>query len=143
MLAPDVNVLVDTFRADSPHHARIGPWWRGVVASDQTLALFEPVLAGFLRVVTHPRVFDPPAPIEAALAFVAALTGRPNALVLRSGKRHWPIFERLCRETDARGNLVADAYFAALAIENGCTWITSDRDFARFRGLDWRPPGAS
>ncbi len=142
MLAPDVNILVDAFRADSPHHDRVAPWWRSVVASEQTFALFEPVLAGFLRVVTHPRVFDPPAPFEAALAFVAALESQPNALRLRPGNRHWGIFRNLCRASEARGNLVADADLAALAIEQGCTLVTSDRDFARFPGLDWRPPGA-
>jgi toxin-antitoxin system PIN domain toxin len=140
LIAPDVNVLVDAFREDSPHHARVGPWWRSVVASERSFALFDAVLAGFLRVVTHPRVFDPPAPLERALAFVHALESQPNAVRLRAGDRHWEIFERLCRESDARGNLIADAYLAALAIEQGCTWVTSDRDFARFRGLDWRPP---
>jgi uncharacterized protein len=38
------------------------------------------------------------------------------------------------------GNLVQDAWFAALAIESGCEWITTDRDFARFDGLQWRAP---
>jgi uncharacterized protein len=56
MLAPDVNVLVDAFREDSPHHARIAPWFRAVVAGDAPFALFEPVLAGFVRVATHPRI---------------------------------------------------------------------------------------
>jgi toxin-antitoxin system PIN domain toxin len=141
MLAPDVNVLVDAFREDSPHHERIAPWWRAVVADERPFALFEPVLAGFARVVTHPRVFDPPAPLARAFDFVAALRGQPNALVLRPGPRHFGIFESLCRAADARGNLVADAYLAALAVEHGCTWVTSDRDYARFPGLDWRPPG--
>lgn len=141
MLAPDVNVLVDTFREDSPHHARVAPWWRSVVVADAPFALFEPVLAGFLRVVTHPRVFDPPAPLDSALRFVAALREQPNALVVRSGPRHFGLFESLCRAADARGNLVADAWLAALALEHGCTWVTSDRDYARFPGLDWRPPG--
>ena len=142
MIAPDVNVLVDAFREDSPHHARVAPWWRSVVASERTFALFEQVLAGFVRVVTHPRIFDPPAPLDRALEFVEAIEAQPNALRLRSGERHWEIFVKLCRASDARGNLVADAYLAALAIEHGCTWITSDRGFARFEGLDWRPPGA-
>jgi toxin-antitoxin system PIN domain toxin len=141
MLAPDVNVLVDAFREDSPHHARVVPWWRKVVASQQPFALFEPVLAGFVRVVTHPRIFDPPAPLELALDFLAAVRAQPNALVLRSGPRHFAIFESFCRAAEARGNLVADAYLAALAVEHGCTWVTSDRDYARFPGLDWRPPG--
>jgi predicted nucleic acid-binding protein len=52
------------------------------------------------------------------------------------------MFTRLCRTADARGNLVADAYLAALAIESGSELITTDRDFARFEGLDWRPPPA-
>ncbi len=141
LLAPDVNVLVDAFRADSPHHARIGPWWREVIASVRSVVLFEPVLAGFLRVVTHPRVFDPPAPLALALSFVDALESQPNVMRLAPGERHWEIFRALAVASEARGNLVADAYLAALAIERGCTWISSDRDFARFPGLDWRPPG--
>ncbi|PYY22410.1 MAG: hypothetical protein DMG62_13770 [Acidobacteria bacterium] len=54
------------------------------------------------------------------------------------GAQHWEIFIRLCKEADARGNLVADAWYAALAIESGCEWITLDRDYARFEGLRWR-----
>jgi hypothetical protein len=50
------------------------------------------------------------------------------------------IFKRLCSEADARGNLVPDAWFAALAIESGSEWITLDRDYARFPGLQWRVP---
>jgi hypothetical protein len=141
LLAPDVNVLVDAFRADSPHHGRVAPWWRGVVASEQSVVLFEPVLAGFLRVVTHPRIFDPPAPLDLALAFIDALESQPNVLRLPPGERHWEIFRKLAAAAEARGNLVADAWLAALALERGCTWITSDRDFARFPGLAWRPPG--
>jgi toxin-antitoxin system PIN domain toxin len=140
MIAPDVNVLVDAFREDSPHHGRVGAWLRRVLSEPAPVVFFEPVFAGFLRVVTHPRIFDPPAPIDAALAFVAALRRQPNALVRRPGTRHFEIFETLCRTADARGNLVADAYLAALAIESGCTWITSDRDYSRFPRLDWKTP---
>lgn len=100
----------------------------------------ELVLSGFLRVVTHPRVFRPPTPTERALEFADALRGRPSAVPLAPGARHWPIFARLCRELALRGNLVADAYLAALAIESGSEWITTDRDYARFPGLSWRHP---
>lgn len=44
-------------------------------------------------------------------------------------------------ETSTRGPRVTDAWFAALAIEHGCEWITMDRDFARFPGLKWSVPG--
>ena len=93
-----------------------------------------------MRVATHPRVFSPPAPIEAALAFANALRRQPNAVLLNTGPRHWEIFERLCVDAGAKGNLVADAYLAALAIETGSEWVTTDRDFSRFDGLRWRHP---
>lgn len=90
--------------------------------------------------MTHPGVFKPPTPIGQALAFADALRGQPNAVAIAPGPRHWPIFNRLCTESGARGNLVPDAYLAALAIESGSEWITTDRDYARFRGLRWRHP---
>lgn len=110
------------------------------VGSDEPVGLSEFVLSGFVRVATHPRVFSPPAPIERALEFANALRAQPNAVVVSPGARHWEIFERLCLGAGAKGNLVADAYLAALAIESGSEWITTDRDFSRFPGLRWRHP---
>jgi len=60
--------------------------------------------------------------------------------VVSPGERHWDIFTRLCKLADAKGNLVSDPFHAALAIESGAEWITTDRDFARFPGLLWRHP---
>jgi predicted nucleic acid-binding protein len=56
------------------------------------------------------------------------------------GERHWAIFRDLCVKSKTRGPRITDAWFAALAIEHGCTWITFDRDYARFDGLEWREP---
>lgn len=70
------------------------------------------------------------------------LLEQPNAIVVEPGRRHWQIFERLCRETDTTGSRVTDAWFAALAIEHGCEWVTLDRDFARFPGLKWSMPAS-
>ena len=98
------------------------------------------MLSGFLRIVTHPRIFDPPSPVEQALAFVEALTAAPNCARLAPGERHWHVFSRLCRDAGVRGNLVPDAYLAALAIDTGSELATADRGFARFPGLRWRHP---
>lgn len=98
------------------------------------------VMSGFLRVVTHPKVFDPPTPLEIALKFTETVIEHPHAVFVAPGNRHWEIFTDLCRKVDARGNLIPDAYFAALAIESGNTWVTSDRDYSRFPKLDWRHP---
>jgi len=140
MLAPDVNVLVYAFREELPEHEACRAWLRSLVRGEAAFAVFDLVLSGFLRIVTHPRIFSSPAPLGAALAFVDVIRTRPNCVTLQPGARHWSIFERLCRETRAKGNLVADAYLAALAIESGCEWVTSDRDFTRFPGLTVSSP---
>ena len=142
MILLDVNVLVHAYREDAPRHAPLRDWLEELVHSDSAFAVSDLVLSGFLRVVTHPRIFMPPTPLEGALEFAEALRSQPNCIVLALGKRHWSIFTRLCVEGDARGNLVPDAYLAALAIESGSELVTTDRDFARFPELDWRPPPA-
>jgi toxin-antitoxin system PIN domain toxin len=142
VVLPDVNVLVYAFREELPEHEPCRRWLEETVAADTAYALSDLVLAGFLRVVTHPRVFKTPAPLAAALAFVEALQAEPHCVPITPGERHWGIFERLCRECGAKGNLVPDAYLAALAIESGCEWVTTDRDYSRFAGLRWRHPAA-
>ncbi|UCC73727.1 MAG: type II toxin-antitoxin system VapC family toxin [Gemmatimonadota bacterium] len=140
MVLLDVNVLVHAYREDAPRHVPVRAWLEGLVYSDSAFAVSDLVLSGFLRVVTHPRIFAPPTPLERALEFADALRSQPNCIVLAPGDRHWSIFTRLCREGDARGNLVADAYLAALAVESGSELVSTDRDFARFAELDWLAP---
>ena len=59
-------------------------------------------------------------------------------MVLEPGRHHWEIFKELVHAANARSKLVTDAWFAALAIEHGCTWVTLDKDFSRFKGLKWK-----
>jgi hypothetical protein len=140
MMLVDVNVLVYAHRRDSPNHRAYLDWLTAAVSSDQAFGLADLVLSGFLRVVTHPRVFSPPSRLEDALRFVEELRSRPNAVPVAPGPRHWDIFVELCRKAGAKGNLVPDAYLAALAIESGSEWITTDRDYGRFPGLRFRQP---
>lgn len=140
MILPDVNVLVHAHRKDSARHAVCNRWLRGVLEDDTAFGVSELVLSGFVRIATHPKVFVDPSPLDAALAFTNQIRSQPQCLPVSPGERHWEIFTRLCREVGASGNLIPDAYLAALAIESGCEWITLDRDFGRFKGLRWRPP---
>lgn len=140
MILPDVNILVYSFREDAPDHRSFREWLQGVVDSEAPYGLSEIVLSGFLRVVTHPRVFRKPTPMRTALFFCESLRERPNAVLVSPGPRHWEIFARLCRTAGVKGNLVPDAYLAALAIESGSEWITTDRDFSRFPRLHWKHP---
>ena len=140
MILPDVNILLAAHREEAPHHNAVRTWLAEVVMQDAAFALSDLVLAGFMRIATNPRAFNPPTTPAMAIAFADALRSRPNAVVLKPSDRHWRIFTSLCTSANARGNLVSDAYHAALAIEHGCEWITLDRDFARFPGLKWSSP---
>lgn len=140
MLLPDVNVLVYAHREDAPDHQRYREWLESILAGESAFGMCDLVLSGFIRVATHPRIFAQPTPLETALQFVDEVRNRPNCVVVDPGPRHWGIFRRLCQSSGARGNLVPDAFLAALAIEHGLEWVTTDRDFARFEGLSWRHP---
>ena len=140
MILPDVNVLVYAHREDAPGHRAYREWLENVIHGDSAFGLSDLVVSGFLRVVTHPRIFAPPSPLGDAMEFAESLRGRPNGVAVTPGPDHWRIFRRLCEESGAKGNLVPDAFLAALAIERGCEWITTDGDFARFPGLRWRHP---
>ncbi|MCD4748481.1 MAG: type II toxin-antitoxin system VapC family toxin [Thermoanaerobaculales bacterium] len=140
MILPDVNVLVYAHRSDSPNHDRYRQWLEGILHSSPTFAVTDLVLSGFVRIVTHPKVFRDPTPLSDALEFVSEIRSRPNCVVVAPGQRHWDIFLRLCRQCAVRGNLVPDAYLAAMAIEGGLEWVTTDRDFSRFDELRWRHP---
>ena len=140
MILLDVNVLVHAFHEGAPDHPRYRAWLEGVVASPEPFAVSELVLSGFVRVATHPGIFDPPATTVEALDFASALRGQPNAVVVSPGARHWDLFVSLCTRAGAKGNMVPDAYLAALAIESGSEWITTDHDFSRFSALRWRHP---
>ncbi len=135
-----MNVLVYAFREDAPDHRRYREWLAAAIGSESAFGVSDIVLSGFVRVVTHPSVFNQPAPTARALEFAQSLRDRPNAVAIAPGAAHWQIFSRLCREVGAKGNLVADAFLAALAIESGSEWITADRDYSRFPGLHWRHP---
>lgn len=136
----DVNVLVYAHREDAHDHVLYRRWLEAVLDSDAAYGVSDLVLSGFIRIVTHPRIFREPSPLGAALDFASELRDRPNAVNILPGPRHWEIFTRFCRECGIKGSLVTDAYFAALALESGCEWVTTDRDYARFSDLRWRHP---
>jgi toxin-antitoxin system PIN domain toxin len=136
----DVNVLAAAFRSDAAGHDLSRRWLRRTLLSNARFGLSLQVLAAVLRITTNAKIFNPPSDLDEALEFCASLIDHPKALLIEPGVRHWEILSDLCRSVRAKGNLVSDAWFAALAIENTCEWITFDRDFARFQGLSWSLP---
>jgi uncharacterized protein len=140
VLLPDVNVLVAAHREAAPMHVAAREWLVAALGGEEAVALCLPVVSGFVRVSTSPRVFTPPSSLEEVFDFVRHLAGHPAALWLNPGRPHLSFLEELCHAADARGDLVSDAVIAALALEAGATVVTYDRDFARFPGLRWTTP---
>ena len=141
MLLPDVNVLIYAHVENSvPEHSEYAAWITRLATGPEPFALSVLVISGFIRVVTNPRVFNPPSTLDRSFAFVDSLLKRPQARIVGPGPNHMDIFERLCRESGATGKLVADAQHAAVAIEHGCTMVSTDSDFSRFPALRWQQP---
>lgn len=140
MQLPDVNLLVAAHREDAAMHMEAVQWVESALISPEPVALCGPVISGLVRVVTHPKVFDPPSSVAQAWDFVADLRGHEGSVEVLPGRRHLDVFERLSRSARATGNLIPDAVIAAIAIENGCQVVTYDGDFARFDDLRWARP---
>jgi uncharacterized protein len=131
----DVNVLLAAFRRDHVHHQRCRAWLDGEVNGGVRFGVAPQVLSSVLRIATNPRVFMKPSTMSETLNFTDTLLGAPDAVIVSPGPRHWSIFSDLLQSTGAKGDLVADAWFAAIAIEWGCEWVTLDRDYNRFKQL--------
>jgi uncharacterized protein len=140
VILPDVNILLHAFRADSLEHARSRAFLEALVNDPAPYGMSPSVLTAVVRIATHPRIYARPSALTETLAYCRTLLDQPNCVVVVPGHRHWSLFERLCSQAAATGNLVQDAFFAALAIESGCEWVTLDRDYARFEGLRWKTP---
>jgi uncharacterized protein len=140
LILPDVNVLLYAFRRDAPQHRDSRAWLDSVVNGNVGYGMSPQVLASVIRVSTHPRVYARPSGLNEAIAFCNVLLEQPHCQIIQPGPRHWEIYCQLCRSANATGNLGQDAWFAALAIESGCEWITTDRDYAKFVGLRWGVP---
>jgi len=140
VILPDVNILLYAFREEHADHTRYREWLRTVLGGPEPVGLSLHVLAGFVRVVTHPGIYEPPTPLDEALDFVHAVREAPACVAVEPSERCARVFEEVCRRSGVKGGQVSDAYLAAVAIDGGCVLVTADRGFARFPGLRWRHP---
>jgi len=138
VILPDVNVLIYAFRNDAKSHHIARAVLDPLFAGDTRFGISPLTLGALVRVTTNARTFVNASSLEEAFGFCDDIYSHGNCQIVAPGDRHWRIFERLCRETNTRGPDVADMWYAALAIEWGCEWITFDRDYARFPDLNCR-----
>jgi toxin-antitoxin system PIN domain toxin len=135
-MTPDVNVLVAASRDDHPHHVVARTWLKEALAAaacGASFTLMPMVLASFLRLVTSPRIFQQPTPIEAAVAFVDALLAAAGVTLASLGPE-WPELRRLCLARQLSGNDLPDAWLAAATLRLGEHLVSFDRDFRKLMG---------
>ncbi|HET7711444.1 MAG TPA: TA system VapC family ribonuclease toxin [Thermoanaerobaculia bacterium] len=133
MRAVDTNVLVHAEIVTSQFHSKARALIVELAEGVLPWAIPWPCVYEFLRVVTHPRVFNPPMPIALALADLSQILRSPTLTLLGETSRHSDVMMALVADSGATGNLLHDAHIAALCIEHGVTeLLTGDGDFARF-----------
>jgi uncharacterized protein len=134
----DVNILVSAHRGEALNHLMMLDYLNELRSGQQFFAVPEIAFSSLLRLVTNPKMFKPPSTPDGTLAFIASISRSAKCLVVRPSETHWLVFENLVRRVNAAGNLIPDAYLAAMAIDQGYEFVTNDSDFARFPGLTWR-----
>ena len=140
MFLLDVNVVLAAHREDHPDHESVRAWFDAMLAAADRFTVPALIWGSFLRLATNRRIFEVPTPCSEAFAFVEATCAQPSHLQVGPGPRHLALLRRLCDESDALGDLIADAVIAAIAVEHGCEVVTLDRDFARFESVRHRRP---
>ena len=140
MILLDANLLLYAYNVADEHHDAARTWLEGVLAGPEEVRLAWVTILAFLRIGTNPRAFEQPLSIQEAVGHASDWLAQPAVTVIEPGERHWSILSELLPSSQAKANLVMDAHLAALAIENGATLCTTDRDFARFQGLKLRYP---
>jgi uncharacterized protein len=143
MMLVDANVLLYAYQPRSPHHERCRMWVEETFSGDEAVGIAWVTLLAFIRIATHPRVFETPLTTAEAVAIVSSWLDRDAVAVLEAGERCWEILRTLAVDAQASGPLVMDAFLAALALETGATLVTTDRDFARFPKLRRFDPTAA
>lgn len=142
MILVDANVLLYAYHPRAEAHAKCREWVERAFSGEEPIAIAWVTLLAFVRIGSNPRVFEQPLLPGEAVAIVSSWLERPSVSVLEAGEACWEILRGLLVTAQVGGPLVMDAFLAALALENGATLATTDRDFARFPKLKLVNPAA-
>ena len=143
MTLVDANLLLYAEDSLSAHHEAARAWWDAQLSGSELVCLCWPVLTAFIRIGTNARLHRRPLTLKEAVDRVQSWLDQPCVRIIQPTEQHWTIFQQMLGAGNATANLVSDADLAALAVEHNCGLHSTDRDFARFRGLKWRNPIAT
>jgi len=136
MIAIDTNILVYAHREELPLHRKARARLVELAEGLEPWALPVFCIGEFLRVVTHPKLFDPPSTLHQAVQALGNLLESPSVVLLNPEHSFWPILAEIAKNADAKGNILYDAQIVAVCREHGVREILSeDRDFSRFEGI--------
>jgi len=136
----DLNILIYAINRACPQHTVIKQWWEEVLNGLDPIGLCWPVISGFLRITTNPRIFPRPLTVQTALEQIDQWLELPSVRIVGEPENHWLIMRSLLAKSGCAGNLTTDSHLASLAIGHGAILVSCDRDFARFSGLRWENP---
>jgi toxin-antitoxin system PIN domain toxin len=140
VIIPDVNILIFAYNADAKRHKQAREWWERTLSQQEAVGLPWVTILGFIRISTQRRIIDRPMTPAAAIERVQSWLRLPNVQIISPGETHAEILFALLNEVGVAGDLTTDAHLAALAIEHRGELVSTDTDFARFRGLRWFNP---
>jgi uncharacterized protein len=140
MILVDANLLLYAEDQDSVHHEAARSWWDAQLSGASPVCFCWTVLSAYIRIGTNPRVFERPLTLRRALTRVQSWLDQPVTRLIHATERHWTVLQECLASGQAVGNLVTDAHLAALAIQHGCTLMSTDTDFAKFPRVRWVNP---
>ena len=140
MIIPDVNLLIYAYNDQATQHAAAKAWWEALLNGKTPVGLSWLAIAGFIRLMTHPRVLVMPMPVVQTTTIIRSWLAQAPVRMLQPGPKFPEIFLRQLEQVGTGGNLTTDAQFAALAIEYQAELHSNDADFSRFPGLRWTNP---
>lgn len=140
MIVPDVNLLIYAYDSSSPHHDAGAAWWKKCMTGSEEIGLATVVVFGFVRLCTHPKVFQNPLTVAEATDRVTSWLARPTVRIIEPSPHHVAEVLGLLEHVGTAGNLTTDAQIAALAMQEKAVLHSNDTDFQRFPGLRCHNP---
>jgi len=141
LIALDTNILVYAHRRDMPFNETARSLVATRAAGSDPWALPWPCVHEFLSIVSNPRIFRVPTPIDKAIRQVRAWLGAPAVVTLNEDDGYMDVLAGLLETSGVVGAKVHDARIAALCISHAVAELwTADRDFSRFPSLKTRNP---
>ncbi|MGB7201201.1 MAG: TA system VapC family ribonuclease toxin [Pyrinomonadaceae bacterium] len=133
MILLDANILIYAYIDELPQHKKVSKWFENLISSRvESVAIISTVATAFLRISTNKRIFSKPSSIADATDRLDELFMSPMVEFVGPTEKHWSIYSTILREMNITGDVVMDAYIAAMAVEHGAAVASADKDFRRF-----------